>query len=62
MNIKNRDMYRVVEMSGKYYAVKIDDLEDGDERANIETFVNEGLDVILTDDYEQYDAELVIPD
>lgn len=56
-------MYRVVQMSGKHYAIDIgDNLDDEDERISIETFVNEGTDVILTDDYEQYDAELVIPD
>lgn len=52
-------MYRIIEMSGKNYAIELftsgNDLED--EWKEIETFVNEGNNIIITNDYEQFDRE-----
>jgi hypothetical protein len=54
-------MYRVIEMSGKFYATEL--LTSGrdaqDELDEMEQFINEGYKVIITDDYEEYNAELV---
>jgi hypothetical protein len=57
-------MYRIIEMSGKLYAVEL--LTSGriaeDELEEIETFVMEGTEVRIVDDYEEAGAELVIRD
>ena len=56
-------MYRVVKFGhGKYYALEIDETNPEDAMEDILLFVREGNDVIITDDYEQYDAELVEKD
>lgn len=54
-------MYRVIKMSEKYYAVEL--LTSGrdfeDEFEEMQDFIDQGQECIITDDYEQYDAELV---
>lgn len=44
-------MYRVVKMSGKYYALQIDSVTDDQE--NIDVFVSGGELVILCEDLEE---------
>ena len=54
-------MYRVIKMTNKTFAVELEtsgrSLED--EMEEIEAFLDTGSEVILTMDYEEYDAELV---
>lgn len=44
-------MYRILNMSGTYYGVEFDELNE-DEVEEIETFVNEGTPVILVEDID----------
>lgn len=57
-------MYRVMEMSGKMFAVEL--LTSGrsmtDEWEEMEQFVIEGTNCIITEDYEEFDAELIVRD
>ena len=56
-------MYRVIKMGAKYYAVKLDENNIRKEYEEIEAYVqNDGYEVIITDDYEQYNATLIIRD
>ncbi len=54
-------MYAIINMGSKLFAVEID-LSNSREREYIETFVNEGTPVQLTDDYEYSGAELTVVD
>lgn len=51
-------MFRLIKMSGKWYALKIYNLED--DADNIRQFVDEGTMVLLTDDVECAADELGI--
>lgn len=53
-------MYRVSRFGkGKYYAVELDENDLEDEMEQIMTIAGEGNDVIITENYEDYEAELV---
>ena len=54
-------MYAIINMGSKLFAVEID-VSNSREREYIETFVNEGTPVQLTDDYEYSGAELTVVD
>lgn len=45
-------------MSANTFATEIN-LDDRDDRDYIETFINEGQSIILSDDYEEFGAELI---
>jgi len=46
-----KDLYRVLYMTGKHYAIKVD-ISDEDEQGNIRTFCGEGTPVIMVEDLE----------
>ena len=56
-------MYRVTKMSGKFYAIKINSIEDDQE--NIDSFVNDQIPVIIVSELseleklEAYDSKLI---
>ncbi len=52
-------MYRVIEVSGKYYAVEVD-IRDEQEQDNLETLTRESVPVIYVGELEELETQFGI--
>lgn len=54
-------MIRIVKLTGKYYGYEFNNLDNSDERENIQGFVDEGTPVILVDSLDDLESlDLII--